>query len=145
MKKLNQFKNSTIILSMILTLTISNSFGQSKTCADLKGIWYLWVKGASEPTLINFNGCEWKESGNPMYNKKGTAIYSAKKKKYEIIGLSDDGSGQVYLTKGSDYYYISWLSDWFSPPKPLYLVLTRTKYRARHIADIYDRLNAGGK
>jgi len=143
MKKINKFNLNTCILAVILIFTISNAFGQNKTCSDLKGIWYYWNEGASEPVIINFNACEWKESGNPMGDRKGSANYSAEKKKYEIIGLADADSGPVYLTKATDYYYIKWISSWTN--KPAYIVLSKTKHNGRHVADIYQKLNAGGK
>ncbi len=144
MKKTKQFYHNTYILAIILIFTISNSFGQNKTCADLKGIWYYWNLGlSSAPVLLNFNGCERKESNNPMGNTKGSAKYSTEKKKYEIIGLTDAESGPVYLTKAADYYYLRWISTWTN--EPTFLVLSRTKHSSRHVADIYQRLNAGGK
>ena len=121
-----------------------NIVAQTKNCNELKGLWYYaLMSGASEPVYLVFNGCEWKENENPMGNRKGTAVYSAKNKKFEIIGLADSDSGPVFLTKGKDYYYLAWTST-FSKERT-YIILTREKHRGKWYDEVKKTLKAYNK
>jgi hypothetical protein len=113
----------------------------NKTCDALKGRWYYTLMdGAREPVYLVFTGCEWKEEGNPMGNRKGSSVYSTEKKKYQILGLSDADSGPVYLENKKDYSYLRWISSWTNEPS--YIILTRQKYSGKWYDQVKEKLQA---
>ena len=98
------------------------------------------MDGAREPVYLVFTGCEWKEEGNPMGNRKGSSSYSTEKKKYEIMGLADADSGPVYLENKKDYSYLRWISSWTNEPS--YIILTRQKYSGKWYDQVKEKLQA---
>ena len=135
-----------ILSTFVILFTISIT-AQTQNCSELKGIWYyILMRGASEPVYLGINGCEWKEYGNPFGNRKGTVIYSTKKKKFEIVGLADADAGHVYLTKfngAKGIYYLAWTSS-FSNERT-YIILTRQKYRGKEYDEAENILRANNK
>lgn len=140
-----------LILSAILFGAFQpKSFAQSKNCDELKGIWYFTLmRGAEEPIYLVFRGCEWKEYESPMGNRKGTVAYSEEKKKFEIIGLTDENhNGKVYLHNTKNYSYISYTDDRFGDPRGVqrfYFVFSRIKHPGYWYDNIKNQLEAGDK
>lgn len=140
-----------LIILIILTGTFqAKSLAQSKNCDELKGIWYFTLmRGAESPVYLVFRGCEWKEYESPMGNRKGTAVYSKTKKKFEIIGLTDeDHCGKVYLNKAKNYSYISYTDDRFGDPQGVqrfYFVFSRVKHSGYWYDNIKNQLEAADK
>lgn len=132
-----------IYLFTILCLQ-TKTLAQSKSCDELKGIWYYTLmSGAKEPVYLVVNGCEWKENGNPMGNRKGTIEYSIEKKQFEIIGLSEASAGKVYLNKYKNVYYLAWTS--YFTDERVYLVLTREKKKGYWYDEFEKILKANNK
>jgi hypothetical protein len=112
-----------LIFIIIGALIIVSSAQAQSNCESIKGKWYYTLMSDSpQPVSLVFTGCDCKEEGNPMGNRKGTAKWVADKKQYEVEGLT---SSPGILVIKADYSYIkytSWVTD-----KTEYLVLSRTK------------------